>query len=81
MAQKGYLAVFGSNLKGAKSLKPERPRQPKLVYMHSTSTPTCMNFLRQFYLILFSTSMGKGNENENEKKQSPKLGAHVHAYM
>ena len=40
-----------------------------------------MNFLRQFYLILFSTLMGKENENENEKKQSQKLGAHVHAYM
>ena len=42
--QKGNLAVFKGNRKGAKSSKPERPRQPKLVCMHYTSTPTCMNF-------------------------------------
>ena len=53
MGQKGKLAVFGSNLKGAKYLKPERPGQPKLVYMHYTSTPTCMNFLSQFYQFLY----------------------------
>ena len=28
--------------------KPKRPHPPKLVYMHYTSTPTCMNFLSQF---------------------------------
>ena len=27
------------------SLKPERSLPPKLVYMHVTSTPTCINFL------------------------------------
>ena len=31
-------------LKVAISPKLERPRQPKLVCMHLTSTPTCMNF-------------------------------------
>ena len=30
------------------SPKPERPHPPKLVYMHVTSTHTCMNFLSQF---------------------------------
>ena len=35
-------------LRVAVSLKLERPRPPKLVYMHVTSMPTCMNFLIQF---------------------------------
>ena len=41
MGQKGNLAVFEVVI----SLKPERLRPPKLVYMHVTSTPTCMIFL------------------------------------
>ena len=32
-------------LKAAISPKPERPHPPKLVCMHVTSIPTCMNFL------------------------------------
>ena len=40
-------------LKVAISPKPERSRPPKLVCMHLTSTPTCMNFLSRFQLIQF----------------------------
>ena len=36
------------NLEVAISPKPERLRPSKLVYMHCTSTPTCINFLSQF---------------------------------
>ena len=36
---------FWPFLKVAISPKVERPRSPKLVYMHAASTPTCMNFL------------------------------------
>ena len=35
-------------LKVAISPKPERSRPPKLVFMHVTSTPTCMIFLSRF---------------------------------
>ena len=45
-------------LKEAISPKPERPCPPKLVCMHLTSTPTCMNFLSRFYSVLFLTLMG-----------------------
>ena len=38
-------------LKVAISLKPERADLPKLVHMHLTSIPTCMNFLSQFQSI------------------------------
>ena len=41
-------------LRVAVSTKPERPYPPKLVYMHYTSIPTCMNFLSQFRSIKFS---------------------------
>ena len=58
MARKGKLAVFGSNLKGAKSSKPKRSGQPKLVCTHYTSTPTCMNFLSQFYKFLYFDTHG-----------------------
>ena len=40
-------------LKVAISPKPKRPRPPKLVCMHVTSIPTCMNFLSQFQSIKF----------------------------
>ena len=40
-------------LRVAVSLKLERPHPPKLVYMHVTSMPTCMNFLSRFQLIKF----------------------------
>ena len=40
-------------LKVAISPKAERPCSPKLVYMHATLTPTCMNFLSRFRSIKF----------------------------
>ena len=40
-------------LKVAISPKPERPCPPKLVCMHLTSIPTCINFLSQFQSIQF----------------------------
>ena len=40
-------------LKVAISPKLMRARPPKLVCMHVTSTPTCMNFLSQFQSIKF----------------------------
>ena len=40
------------------SPKPERLHQPKLVYLHVTSTPTCMIFLSQFQLIKFFDDHG-----------------------
>ena len=40
-------------LKVAISPKPKKPHQPKLVCMHVTSIPTCMNFLSRFRSITF----------------------------
>ena len=40
------------------SPKPEGPHSPKLVYVHYTSIPTCMNFLSQFRLIKFFDTHG-----------------------
>ena len=40
-------------LKVAISPKLDKPRPPKLVYMHLTSIPTCMNFLGRFQSIKF----------------------------
>ena len=50
-------------LKVAISPKSEKPHPPKLVYMHVTSIPTCLNFLSQFQLIKFfdDHGLGKGN--------------------
>ena len=45
-------------LKVAISPKPKKSCPPKLVYMHYTSTPTCINFLRQFYAIKFFDDHG-----------------------
>ena len=45
-------------LKVVVSPEPEGPHPPKLVYMHVTSMPTCMNFLSQFRLIGFSDDHG-----------------------
>ena len=45
-------------LKVAISPKPEKSRPPKLVCMHLTSTPTCMNFLSQFQTIKFFDDHG-----------------------
>ena len=45
-------------LKVAISLKPEKSRPPKLVCMHLTSTPICINFLGRFPLIKFFDDHG-----------------------
>ena len=46
-----------SFLKVAVSLKSERPRPPKLVCMHVTSIPTCMNFLSDSDQLNFLMAM------------------------
>ena len=45
-------------LRVAVSLKAEKPRPSKSVYMHVTSTPTCMNFLSRFRAIKFFDDHG-----------------------
>ena len=40
------------------SPKPKRPRPPKLVCMHLTSIPSCMNFLSRFRSIEFFHNHG-----------------------
>ena len=45
-------------LRVAVSPKPERSHPPKLVCMHLTSTPTCMNFLSRFQSIKFFDDHG-----------------------
>ena len=54
MVRKGNLAV----LEVAISLKLERSCPPKLVYMHVTSMPICMNFLSRFRSIKFFDDHG-----------------------
>ena len=49
---------FEGKQKGGKSLKAERPRPPKSMYMHVTSMPTCMNFLGQFQFFKFFDDHG-----------------------
>ena len=51
MVRREILAVFEGKQKGAITPKPERPHPPKLVSMHLTSIPTCINFLTQFYFL------------------------------
>ena len=55
---KGNFGRFEGNQKWAITLKLETPCPPKLVYMHVTSIPTCVNFLRQFYAIQFFDDHG-----------------------
>ena len=45
-------------LKVAISSKPETSRQPKLVCMHVTSIPTCINLLSRFRMIKFFDTHG-----------------------
>ena len=47
----------GMDYKLILSPKPEKPRPTKLVCMHLTSIPTCINFLGQFQSIRFFTGM------------------------
>ena len=58
MVRKGILAVFEGKQKGTITSKPEELRPPKLVCMHLTSTPTCMNFLSQFQATKFFDDHG-----------------------
>ena len=46
-------------LRAVVSPKPEKSRPPKLVSMHVTSTPTCMNFLSRFQAIKFFDDHGQ----------------------
>ena len=45
-------------LKVAISPKPKKPHPPKLVCMHVTSIPTCINFLSRFRSIKFFDDHG-----------------------
>ena len=63
MVGKGNLAVFESIVI---SPKPKKPHPPKLVYMHVTSIPTCLNFLSQFQLIKFFETMDYSPWSERE---------------
>ena len=77
------------------SPKPKRPCPPKLVYMHITSTPTCMNFFSQFWSIkLFDDHGMKGKfghfessdifEFETREATPIKIGVHscyIHPYL
>ena len=51
-------------LKVAISPKPERTHPPKLVCMHVTSIPTCMNFLSRFRSIKFFADYSPWSERE-----------------
>ena len=53
-------------LRVAVSLKPEKLHPPKSVYMHVTSTPTCMNFLSQFQSIKFFDDLDYSPWSERE---------------
>ena len=74
-------------LKVAISPKPRRPRPPKLVHMHLTSIPICMNFLSRFRSIKFYDDHGLYEENltvfessnisGTEKTTPTKIGAHA----
>ena len=50
-------------LKVAISLKLKRSRPQKLVYVHLTSIPTCIDFLSRFYSIQFFVTMGLSSWN------------------
>ena len=60
-----HLMMNSRNIQPAKilrytvSLKPERSCPPKLVCMHVTSIPTCMNFLSRFRSIKFFDDHGE----------------------
>ena len=67
---------FGQILKVALSQKLERPRPPKLVYIHYTSTSIDMNFLSRFYLIYFLTPM----DYNSDPSLWPSLACTAHYY-
>ena len=91
MVRREILAIFEGKQKGLKSPKLRKPRSPKLVCKHFTSTSTCMNFLSRFY---FLTPMDyspwtegkfwpflKGNKkvqiSETEEATPTKIGLHA----
>ena len=53
-------------LRVAVSPKLEKLHPPKLVYMHVTSIPTCMNFLSRFRSIKFLMTMDYSPWSERE---------------
>ena len=61
------------------SPKPRRPRPPKLVCMHLTTIPTCMNFLSRFQSIKFFHFYGLQVNfiSETEKTTPTKIGVHA----
>ena len=66
-------------LKVAISPKLETSHPSKLVCMHLTSTPTCMNFFSQFYLIQFfslpwAIVSGQGNLAVFERSNISEIG-------
>ena len=82
-------------LRVAVSLKAEKPRPPKSVYMHVTSTHTCTNFLSRFQLINFFDDhpwsereiwlFFEGSGISESRKATPtKIGVHacnINAYL
>ena len=65
------------------SPKLERPRPPKLLYMHVTSIPTYMNFLSRFWSINFwwpwtIVMVRKGNLAVLESTGISETGGHAH---
>ena len=78
-------------LKVAVSPKPKKSCPPKLVHMHVTSMPICMNFLSRFQSIKFFddhglySMVGKGNLavfessniSETEKVTPTKIGVYA----
>ena len=60
-------------LKVAISPKVERPCSLKLVYMHATSMPTCMNFLSRFQSIIFFDDHGQYYSPWSEREIWPFL--------
>ena len=69
------------------SPKPERPRPPKLMCMHLTSIPTCINILSRFRSIKFFHDHGQkgkfshvfehSNISETGEATPTKIGVHA----
>ena len=66
-------------LRVAVSLKLERPRPPKLVYMHVTSIHTCINSLSRFRLIIFFDDHGLYTNFTSKTKEAIPNNIGVHA--
>ena len=74
---------FWPFLKVAISPKLEKPRSLKLVCMHLTSIPICMNFLSQFQALQFFDDHGLydrfegSNISETGEATPTKIGVHA----